>query len=228
MPTTDKPDLGVQLSPGRHGLSRQAVVASQRERILEAMVGAVARRGYATARVVDVIGRAGVSRKTFYQLFRDKEECFLAAHDEVVGRLFAAASKAFQSAAGQAWPERIRGAMTALLVALAEDPAAAKLAIVDVFAAGPKALARRDAGLRRFADCVDAGRSESSVELPGITARAIIGGVNELLYADIRRGATAELPTRLPEIVFWITESLLGPDRAATERERARLQLAEA
>lgn len=220
-------DVSVQLSSGRHGLSREAVAASQRKRIIEAMVAAVAQRGYAATRVVDVIARAGVSRRTFYELFRDKEQCFLAAYDEVFGRLVADTSDAFESAAGQAWSERIRAAMTALLVGLADDPAAARFSIVEVFVGGPRAVARRDAALRRLGDLVDAGRSESSLELPGITGKAIIGGINELLYADIRAGAAAELPSRLPDIIFWITEPFLGIAGAGRERDRAREQLPE-
>src|SRR5262245_26402169 len=220
-------DVSVQLSSGRHGLSREAVAASQRKRIIEAMVAAVAQRGYAATRVVDVIARAGVSRRTFYELFRDKEQCFLAAYDEVFGRLVADTSDAFESAAGQAWSERIRAAMTALLVGLADDPAAARFSIVEVFVVGARAVARRDAALRRLGDLVDAGRSESSLELPGITGKAIIGGINELLYADIRAGAAAELPSRLPDIIFWITEPFLGIAGAGRERDRAREQLPE-
>ena len=219
--------MAMQLSPGRHGLSREAVAASQRGRILEAMVDAVAKRGYPDTRVVDVIARAGVSRKTFYELFEDKEGCFLAAHDDVSGRLFSASSQGFDSAADQPWATRVRAGVAALLGFLAEDPRAARFVIVEVFAAGPKALARRDAALRRFTHFIDAGRAESSRELPGITATAIIGGVHELLCTEIRQGATEQLPDRLPEIVFWITLPFLGPAGAAEERNRAGGRIAE-
>jgi hypothetical protein len=94
-----------------------------------------------------------------------------------------------------------------------------------VLAAGPKALVRRDAALRQFTELVDAGRSESTVELPGMTSVAIVGGVNELLYSEILHGATARLPARLPDIVYWITQPFLGPAGAAAERDRARESL---
>jgi len=70
-----------QLPRGRHGLSRDHVLASQRGRMLDAICQAVAEKGYARTAVADVIERAGVSRETFYEHFADKEECFLAAYE---------------------------------------------------------------------------------------------------------------------------------------------------
>ena len=84
-----------------------------------------------------------------------------------------------------------------------------------MLAAGPKALARRDAALRQFTGFLDAGRAETSVELPGITSLSIAGGINELLYSEILHGATASLPGRLPDLMFWIVLPFLGPERAA-------------
>ena len=110
---------------------------------------------------------------------------------------------------------------------IAEHPSAAGFCIVEVLAAGPKALARRDAGVRQFTHFIDAGRAETTVQLPGITALAIVGGIHELLYSEIIHGATAQLPNRLPELVFWIVQPFLGPERAIAERDRARAMLAE-
>jgi AcrR family transcriptional regulator len=215
-----------QLPRGRHRLSREAVMASQRERALKAMVEAVADRGYAETRVVDVIKRAGLSRKTFYELFEDKEECFLAAYDLVFGQLYAKTQEAFDGASGRPWAERIEAGMHVLVEELASDPAAAKFAIIEVLAAGPRALARRDAAIRQFTGFIDAGRSESSLELPGLTSTAIVGGIYELLYSEILHGAVSQLPMRVPEIVYWITQPFLGPERAAEERDRASGALA--
>jgi len=96
-----------------------------------------------------------------------------------------------------------------------------------VLAAGPKALARRDAALRQFTGFLDAGRAETSVELPGITSLSLAGGINELLYSEILHGAAARLPGRLPDLMFWIALPFLGPERAAEERERTRLAMLE-
>ena len=217
---------GKQLPRGRHGLPRETVTQSQQGRILQSMVQAVAQRGYQETRVADVVEGAGVARKTFYDYFDDKQDCFLAAYDQVSARMFETASAAFNERADAPWAERISLSMSALLELLAGWPDGARFAIVEVHAAGPKALVRRDAALRQFTELVDAGRSESSLELPGMTSVAVVGGINELLYSEILHGATANLPARLPDIVYWVTQPFLGSEGAAAERERARESLA--
>jgi len=197
-------------------------MSAQRKRALQAMIDAVADRGYTETRVVDIIQRAGLSRKTFYELFGDKEECFLAAYDAILGRLYARTREAFEAGAARPWSERVESGTTVLLTELAADPAAARFAVIEVLAAGPRALARRDAALRRFAGFIDAGRSESSLELPGLTSTAVVGGIYELLYSEILHGAAAQLPGRIPEVVYWITQPFLGPEGAAEARDRVR------
>ena len=216
-----------QLPRGRHGLSPETVVESQRRRIVTAMVQVTAERGYADCRIADVIGYAGVSRKTFYELFSDKEDCFLAAYDVWLGRLLSTTAIAFDSPTDAPWADRVRRGLAALLDFIAEHPAVARFCLVEVLAAGPRALARRDAGIRQFTHFVDAGRTETSVQLPGITALAIVGGIHEVLYSEIIHGAAAQLPDRLPELVFWIDQPFLGPERAVAERDRARGVLTE-
>jgi AcrR family transcriptional regulator len=198
------------------------VTESQRNRIHQAMIEVVSVRGYPETRVVDVIGVAGVSRKTFYELFESKEDCFLAAYDVLLDNLLTDATNGFESKAGAPWAERVAAALEALLEHLAEHPDEARFAIVEVLAAGPKALARRDAALRQFSCFLESGRSESSIDLPGITSIAVIGGINELLYSEILHGAAGRLQSRLPDLMFWVTLPYLGADAAAAERERVR------
>jgi hypothetical protein len=81
----------------------------------------------------------------------------------------------------------------------------------------------RDAALRQFSGFLESGRAETAVDLPGITALSLAGGINELLYSEILHGAAAQLPSRLPDLVFWISLPFLGPERAAEERQRVRL-----
>jgi AcrR family transcriptional regulator len=201
------------------------VTESQRSRIHQAMIEVVAKRGYPETRVVDVIGVAGVSRKTFYELFASKEDCFLAAYDVLLGNLLGEATEASESKASAPWAERIASVLEALLEHLSRHPDKARFAIVEVLAAGPKALARRDAALRQFTGFLESGRSETSVELPGITSIAIAGGINELVYSEILHGAVSRLPSRLPDLMFWVTLPFLGAEGAAAERERARLAM---
>lgn len=195
---------------------------SQRNRIHKAMIEVVAQRGYPETRVVDVIGVAGVSRKTFYELFDSKEDCFLAAYDLLLEGLLSEATNAFESQAGAPWAERVCAGLEVLLEHLSGHPEEARFAIVEVLAAGPKALARRDAALRQFTGFLESGRSETTVELPGITSIAVAGGVNELLYSEILHGAVTRLPGRLPDLMFWVTLPFLGAEGAAAERERVR------
>lgn len=198
---------------------------SQRNRIHQAMIEVVSERGYPETRVVDVIGVAGVSRKTFYELFDSKEDCFLAAYDVLLDNLLGEATNAFESKSGAPWAERIGAALESLLKHLSAHPEEARFAIVEVLAAGPKALARRDAALRQFTGFLEAGRSETSVELPGITSIALAGGINELLYSEILHGAVTRLPSRLPDLMFWVSLPFLGAEGAAAQRERARLSM---
>jgi AcrR family transcriptional regulator len=186
------------------------------------MVEVVAELGYPETRVVDIIERAGVSRKTFYELFEDKEACFLAAYDRALAELYRETETAFESASDVRWAERIRVALGAFLAMMADRPAIAKFCVVEVLAAGPRALARRDAAIRQFTGFIDAGRAETERELPGITALSLAGGINELIYSEIIHGAGAQLPNRLPEIIFWLTQPFLGTDGAEAERHRAR------
>jgi AcrR family transcriptional regulator len=211
-----------RLPRGRHGLPREAVTDSQRNRIHQAMVEVVSARGYPETRVVDVIGAAGVSRKTFYELFESKEDCFLAAYDLLLENLLGEATEAFESKPGASWAERIGVALESLLEHLSRHPDEARFAIVEVLAAGPKALARRDAALRQFTGFLESGRTETSVDLPGITSLAVAGGINELLYSEILHGAAAQLPSRLPDLMFWAALPFLGSEAAAAERERVR------
>jgi AcrR family transcriptional regulator len=187
---------------------------------MEAMVEVVAERGYPETRVVDISEAARVSRKTFYELFDDKEHCFLAAYDQALGALYRGTSAAFSSAPKAAWAERIRIALAAFLGMMAARPATARFCVVDVLAAGPSALARRDASVRQFAGLIDTGRAESALELPAVTALSL--AINELLYSEILHRAGAQLEARLPEIVFWVTQPFLGSDAAHAERRRAR------
>jgi AcrR family transcriptional regulator len=186
------------------------------------MIEVVSERGYPETRVVDVIGVAGVSRKTFYELFESKEDCFLAAYDVLLENLLGEAAGAFESTPGSPWAERIADALEALLEHLSRHPDEGRFAIVEVLAAGPKALARRDAALRQFAGFLEPGRSETTVELPAITSLAVAGGINELLYSEILHGAVGRLPSRLPDLIFWVTLPFLGAEGATAERERVR------
>jgi AcrR family transcriptional regulator len=143
------PQQGERWRPprGRHGLPPEVVARSQRDRLLEATMRIVAEKGYAATTVADLTKRAGISRTTFYELFADKEACFLAAYDNAVDILVRRISLAYE--AQERWPDRARAGLATLLEALAADPQQARLALVDVTAAGPAAQRRFRAAVGR-------------------------------------------------------------------------------
>ncbi|MFF2809780.1 TetR/AcrR family transcriptional regulator [Streptomyces sp. NPDC058000] len=149
------------LPNGRHHLSRAEVVASQRLRMLTALAEAMKDKGYVGTSVAEVIRRAGVSRETFYQQFRSKEDCFVQALDAATHQLAGLLETAWQSADGSpeatrpvAPEETFRRLLRLYLHTLTERSAFARLFLVEVYAAGPEAMARRMAWQRRFADAI--------------------------------------------------------------------------
>src|SRR5205085_4633458 len=132
-----------QLPPGRHGLSRETVARSQRDRILRAIAEAVSEQGYVMTSVADVLRRAGVSRETFYEHFANKQECFLAAYDASAGILLEAVQDDRSAPAIETIADRLERLLARYLQVLAKEPAFAHTFLVDVYAAGPAALARR-------------------------------------------------------------------------------------
>ncbi|HEX2070693.1 MAG TPA: TetR/AcrR family transcriptional regulator [Thermoleophilaceae bacterium] len=216
-PARRRPD---QIPGGRHGLAPEEVAESQRSRILAAMTDAVGRDGYQTARVADVIAHAGVSRKTFYEHFEDKEHCFIAAYQQALARLLSVTLEAFE--AQDEWVDQLRAGLTALLNALAYEPTVARVCFVEVLAAGPNAVATRNEAMRGFAYIYDSGRLESDGDLPGFTGISMVGGLSEILYREITAGATAELPQLIPELMYMSVLPFVGADAAARELERGR------
>ncbi len=181
--------------PGGTG-SRATSSRSRSARILDALIACVGEQGYPETRVTDLIARSGVSRKTFYEHFADKEECFLAAYDAAVSQLMGGVTAAYE--AEEEWVDAIRGALAAFLGFLAERPDLTRLCIVDVHAVGARGLARRDAAVRGFYYFLDAGRADAPWSLPGLTAEAVTGGMYEIVYGRVLRDAIAELPASCP------------------------------
>jgi AcrR family transcriptional regulator len=216
-PARRRPD---QIPGGRHGLAPEEVAESQRSRILAAMTDAIGRDGYQNARVADVIAHAGVSRKTFYEHFEDKEHCFVAAYQQSLARLLSVTLEAFE--AQDEWVDQLRAGLTALLNALAHDPAAARMCFVEVLAAGPKAVQVRNEAMRGFSYIYDTGRLETDGDLPGFTGISMVGGLSEILYREIIAGATTELPQLVPELMYMSVLPFVGADAAARELERGR------
>jgi len=130
-----------RLPRGRHPLSREQVESDQRIRILLAVAESMAEQGYVATPVADVIRTAGVSRETFYRLFDDKLDAFLAAFD-VAGELLVEVMRSAVHSEGTPI-ERVERALGAYLDTIAASPGYARLFLIEVYAAGPAAMQRR-------------------------------------------------------------------------------------
>jgi AcrR family transcriptional regulator len=183
-----------QLPSGRHGLHRSFVAENQRERILSAVGAAAADHGYADMSVETVIARAGVSRRTFYDLYRNKEDAFLAAYDAAVARQVAHVRSAYLQESTVR--DRLRAGITAFMQFLAAEPELARACVVEVLAAGPRALARRNAAMRMFTEIIEENIRElaPSWPVPRLTAETIVGGIHEVVFNRILDDRIDELP----------------------------------
>jgi AcrR family transcriptional regulator len=202
---------------GRHGLPPEVVARSQRDRLLEATMRVVAAKGYAATTVADLTKEAGISRTTFYELCADKEACFLAAYDNAVDILVRQISTAYE--AEERWPDRARAGLATLLAALAAEPEQARLALVDVAAAGPAAQRRFRAAVQRLTPFFDEGRdfAPGGRGLPANVSRMAAGAVVGLIADELVAGRTDELPRLLSDVLFATLVPYLGPDAAARE-----------
>jgi AcrR family transcriptional regulator len=174
---------------------RGQVAELQRARLLTAMVQEVSERGAANVSVGHVVGRSGVSRRTFYEIFNDREDCFLAAFDEALHNAAAVVVPAYGT--GGAWQTRVRAGLTALLGFLDTDRAAARLLIVESLASGPSALERRRQVISRLVGVLELGRVKGSAKLdpPALTAEAIVGGLLSVLHGRLAGGPDPETRT---------------------------------
>ena len=199
---------------------RGDVVQLQRARIVSAMVEVVAERGVARSTVAHVVARSGVSRRTFYELFDDREDCFVAAFDLAVERAAVRVVPAFCEGGG--WLERIRMGLRASLEFLDDEPGLGRLGIVDALGAGPVALERRTRVVRALIDAVDKGRRErrAGARLTRLTAEGIVGAVLAVLHARLVERESRSMISLWGPLMGLIVLPYQG--RAVAEREAAR------
>lgn len=182
------------------------------------MTTAVAEHGYQATSIADVVGRAGVSRKTFYQQFAGKDECFADAYGQEMDRLLEVTMSAFESE-GPPWARRLRGALTGLCAALAANPAVARLCFVEVLQAGPATAVRRREAMRGLLPLFEAAPADALAGLPfGESLRmGRIGDLSEMLHQEIAAGAGPTLPRLASQLTYMMVLPFLGPERAARE-----------
>jgi AcrR family transcriptional regulator len=222
------PDIPRKLPRGTHGLAPSLVAASQRTRLLEATGRAVAGKGYAATTIEDIVRGAGVSKKTFYEHFSDKLDCFLAAYEAASDELLEHVRRAQDSAkeAGDGadakraahahpdraeWLARTRAGIHAYLRWLAAEPALARVFLIEIAAAGPEALERRERLRDRYAERMRELQVANSV--PDEIFHAVVAGADDLVVRRLREGGDL---LELEPILLYLQVSLLaGPEDAA-------------
>jgi AcrR family transcriptional regulator len=185
-----------------------------RRRILDALIVTVANRGYDRTTLERVLHVAEVPAPVFDEHFEDKQDCFLQAIDELIRRLELTVLERISRSAP--WPERIRLGLQTLLRALALQPDAARVAIVESLGAGEPAIERLRAALAAFVPVLEEGLelAPSTEHLPPQTSEAVVGGIAAIVHRRVLEGHTAELPALLPDLLYFALMPYLGHHRA--------------
>jgi AcrR family transcriptional regulator len=192
----------------------------QRGRLLSAAFALVGEAGCEAVNARRVSERAGVSNRTFYEFFSDREDCLLAAFNYAVDGLEREARAGWESELG--WTARVRAALAALLIALDREPAVRRLVFVEALAAGPRVLASRARVLERLAGVVDEGRANGNApsKLPPLVAEGVVGGAFGVIHARLLELHPRPLVGLLGSLMAMIVLPYRGSAAAAKELER--------
>jgi AcrR family transcriptional regulator/DNA-binding MarR family transcriptional regulator len=211
-----------RLSPGRGRPARQHVIEIQRARMLAAAIDALEESGYDEMTVSAVIKRARVSRKTFYDVFANRGDCFTEVVEEVLARAYSVASAAYT--AESSWLAAIRSALNSLLCLIDEEPRLARIWFVDALA-GPEAVHERKAEVTAMLTAVvDRGRgmASESRQPSQLAAEATVGGISHILYTRVVNGHQQPFAELLGPCMYMIALPYLGNARATAELRRKR------
>jgi AcrR family transcriptional regulator len=224
-PSAESPEFPPELArlpPGRHGLPREFVSRNQYERLLAGLAEAVAENGYAGTTIAHITRHAAVSRRTFYEHFNSKDECFVAAYDAVMAELRKRVEEAFNQE--EEWPQGVKAGIAAMLEFLASEPHLARLSMVEALVAGPVVVERYDAAIQSLVPFFQAGREGRSAEvLEGLsptTEEALVGGMVSLISRRVFADRSEELEALLPDLVEFALTPYLGSGEAAKVARR--------
>jgi AcrR family transcriptional regulator len=218
---------GTHADPGPgHGAVRQGghVAEMQRSRLMLAIVEVTGESGLEAATVGRVCEQAGVSRRTFYELYEVREACLLAAFDRLVMRLEESVRSEFEGEGS--WRARTRRALAALLECLDAEPHVTRVCVIEALRAGPRLVEHRGRVLNALAAAIDEGRAEVRVgaEPPPLTARGVAGGVLSVIHARLleppSNGSTRPLVALTSSLMAMIVHPYLGAPAARKELER--------
>jgi AcrR family transcriptional regulator len=201
-------------------VQHEQIVEIQRSRLLAAAVSAVDELGYGDTTVAVITSRARVSRRTFYELFQNREECLAAVLEDVVALV--AGEIAAAGLEGLAWRERVRGGLGVILGFLDRERALARVCVVQTQRGGIEVLERREEILAGLAAVVDDARREypRAGGCTPLTAEGVVGAAFTIVYARLLRREPKPLTGLLGELMGMIVLPYLGT--AAARREQTR------
>ncbi|MBA3865551.1 MAG: TetR/AcrR family transcriptional regulator [Solirubrobacterales bacterium] len=202
-----------RLPPGRHGLSREYVVKNQRERIAGGVIAVVVERGYADATVTQIVTAAGVSRRTFYNYYSDREDAFFDIYRQVTDFLCEAMAGAGAAQKG-GWPVRVRAELAALLESFAANPDLVRFCLVAPPAAGGEVAGAYREFLERLLGTLCEGRPKRAKQPPPAAEYGLVGGLAALLVAAVEDGGAEGLTGLLSEAVELVLTPYLGRTEA--------------
>jgi AcrR family transcriptional regulator len=208
-----------RLPRGRHGLPRELVERSQRERLLAGVVKVTVAKGYESTTVGDILGEAGVGRESFYELFDDKLDCMLAAHNLLLDDLEERVRDIYLTEGP--WPGRMRSALSVILDWFA-DPEVARFTLVELSTVGPAFRPIFQTQFARFTKLLEEGMGDEGPEPELAQAtRLAIGAIVARIYEEVVLGKAAELPRLLPELTYELLVPFIGEERARAAAESA-------
>lgn len=196
------------MKPTRPELPKEFVAAGKRRRIMTAMAELCAEQGYEATKIADLVKRAGVARKTLYDNFDGKEEVFLAAFDTSVDEVVQQTESACAENGGE-WIDRVAAGLRALLGYVAENPAMARMCIVEAVSATPAASDRYDEAVERFVELLR-DNVPADTGLPPTIEDTLVGGVAWILHQLIRRGETERAADLTSELLGFILSPYQG------------------
>ena len=210
----EQPDDLARLPHGRHGLPPEFVERNQRNRLLAALIRALAESGYNALTITALAEGAGVTTRTFYKYFESVEDCYLGAFDAAVGLLAEPLVEAYISV--EVWPGKIRAAIAAALDFFAASPDLAKLLLTEPFVAGPNVSRRYQAEIARLAPYLREGRdlSAEAASFPETTERGLIGSIASQVARKVSSGEAEELPAMLADLTQFALSPYLGASEA--------------
>lgn len=218
-----------RLPTGRHGLTPEEVRSSQKLRLMNAMAELASTKGYFDTTIAELVTRAGVSRATYYELFEDKEQCFVETMKEAANRLRENLYPLLSEDVGD-WDERVEVVVDRLLRALTEHPTYAFTAIVESLAGGEEAYEMYRTGTGLLMQLLSLGRQyvPDDLELPECTERVIVGGGEWLIAGELIAGRIERLPDLIADYVYIATLPYLGQEEALQRMSSAREALRQA